>query len=157
MSIDEKAIEKATAAIRAIMRGGLWGNDWARECAIASISTYLSAALPDPKSLPPYSFDRYVDGCLMAEGIEISIAVDLQDAIRKALQLCPKRDRTVLVSAAAPPDPRITAEARRASTIYKNLQEAHAALEEQNVRLVEAVGDFVRFKTKNSEYVWKKS
>lgn len=49
----------------------------------------------------PYSFDRYVDGVLMAEGVTIERKSSLPDAIREAVRICPKSPgKTVLVLSA---------------------------------------------------------
>lgn len=47
-----------------------------------------------------WGFDRYVDGVLMAEGVHITQAGSLEEAMRKAVRLCPKRPGTVLVHCA---------------------------------------------------------
>ena len=45
-----------------------------------------------------FSFDRYVDGKLMAEGVIIEREKNLKDAIRSALRVCSRSDGvTVLV------------------------------------------------------------
>ncbi len=49
-----------------------------------------------------YSFQRYVNGRRMAEGVAIENAKSLQEAIEKAVRICPRRLLTVLVLAAAP-------------------------------------------------------
>lgn len=48
----------------------------------------------EPK--PPFRFDRYVDGRLMAEGVRINRAETLTEATAKAVTLC-RRDRQVVL------------------------------------------------------------
>ena len=46
----------------------------------------------------PYTFDRYVGGQLLAEGITIEREATLESAIARAVQLCPRANApTVLV------------------------------------------------------------
>lgn len=53
---------------------------------------------PVERPHPPYNFDRYVGGKLMAEGITIEREGALDAAIARAVQLCPKANApTVLV------------------------------------------------------------
>lgn len=60
------------------------------------------ASEPAPASAP-YRFERWKDGQLMAEGIVIEQAGSLEQAIQKALRLCPEpKARTVLVHQPAP-------------------------------------------------------
>jgi hypothetical protein len=58
----------------------------------------------DPHATPapadasgPFEFERYVNGVKMAQGITIERETALQAAMRRAVEICPKYQGTVLV------------------------------------------------------------
>ena len=55
---------------------------------------------------PPWEFDRYINGTLMAEGVKVERETNFADALRVAAKLAakgPNREVPVLVCRAAPP------------------------------------------------------
>jgi hypothetical protein len=56
-------------------------------------------SVPMRVTQPTFRFVRYVDGKEMAEGVTIMHASTLEEAIQRAVEICPKRPNTVLVYA----------------------------------------------------------
>ena len=69
------------------------------DLAVNTLAEDIEKYLEEPKDEPvAFSFDRYVDGKLMAEGVIIEREKNLKDAIRSALRVCSRSDGvTVLV------------------------------------------------------------
>jgi len=93
------AIEKDYAS-HAFMKG------WHPADCPSEIVGDLLNALDETLSTPapadasgPFEFERYVNGVKMAQGITIERETALQAAMRRAVELCPKYQGTVLVLA----------------------------------------------------------
>ena len=83
------------------------GEAWDQDFASAILRAALSTPAPADAS-GPFEFERYVNGVKMAQGITIERETALQAAMRRAVELCPKYQGTVLVLAppASPTPPR---------------------------------------------------